>query len=125
MPIATFPLAALVFISLAQQPAAAVPQTAVLKAALGGICSADFTVQDADGHRVYAAMIHVRVRYGAFGIKRADLEIGTDSDGKARIEGLPEKARPLAYDIKKADKKASVEQDVAEKCQAKFEVSLK
>lgn len=123
MLIATIVLA---LVSLAQQPAAApVPQTAVLKAALGGICSADFTVKDAGGTPVYAAMIHVRVRYGAFGVKRADLEIGTDSDGKARIEGLPEKARPLVYDIKKADKKASVEQNVEEKCQATFEVALK
>ncbi len=59
------------------------------------------------------------------GVKRADLEIGTGSDGKARIEGLPEKARPLEYDIKKDDKKASAEQNVEEKCQATFEVTLK
>jgi hypothetical protein len=85
---------ALALASFAQTPAQSAPP-AVLKAALGGICSADFTVKDADGTPVYAAMIHVRVRYGALGVKRADLEIGAGSDGKARIEGLPEKARPL------------------------------
>jgi hypothetical protein len=116
---------ALALVSFAQAPAQPVPPPAVLKAALGGICSADFTVKDADGTPVYAAMIHVRVRYGAMGVKRADLEIGTGSDGKARIEGLPEKARPLEYDIKKEDKKASAEQNVEEKCQATFEVTIK
>jgi len=116
---------ALALITLGQEPAKAAPPPAVMKAALGGLCSADFTVKDADGAPVYAAMIHVRVRYGAMGVKRADLEIGTGSDGKARIEGLPEKARPLEYDIKKDDRKASAEQNVDEKCQATFEVTLK
>lgn len=117
---------ALAIVALAQQPAQApTPEIATLKAALGGICSADFTVKDADSKPVYGAIIHVRVRYGAFGIKRADLEVGTNSDGKARIEGLPDKAKPLSYEIKKADKKASVEQAVATACQAKYEVSLK
>ncbi|MBZ5558194.1 MAG: hypothetical protein LAO77_13050 [Acidobacteriia bacterium] len=116
---------ALALVSLAQAPAKPVPPTAILKAALGGICTADFTVKDAGGKPVYAAMIHVRVRYGAFGIKRADLEVGTDSDGKARIEGLPEKARPLVYDIKKNGLEGSAEQDVEEKCQATFDVTIK
>jgi hypothetical protein len=116
---------ALTLVSFAQTPAKPVPPTAVLKAALGGICSADFTVKDAGGKPVYAAMIHVKVRYGMFGVKRADLEIGTDSDGKARIEGLPEKARPLVYDIKKGALDGSAEQNVEEKCQATFEVTIK
>jgi len=63
----------------------------VLKANLGD-CSADFLVRDADGKPVYNATVHVRVRYGAFSVKRSDLEIGTNADGKARIEGLPNKA---------------------------------
>jgi hypothetical protein len=117
----------LALITPGQGPAntTAAPPSSVMKAALGGICAADFTVKDADGKPVYAAMIHVRVRYGAMGVKRADLEIGTGSDGKARIEGLPEKARPLEYDIKKDDKKATAEQNVEEKCQATFEVTIK
>lgn len=116
---------ALALASLTQVPAKPVPPTAVLKAALGGICTADFAVKDAGGKAVYAAMIHVRVRYGFMSVKRADLEVGTDSDGKARIEGLPEKARPLMYDIKKNGLEGSAEQNVEEKCQAKFEVTIK
>ena len=47
------------------------------------------------------ATVHVRIRYGFMSLKRMDLEVGTNSDGKARVEGLPEKARPLVYDITK------------------------
>lgn len=97
----------------------------LMKANLGGSCSADFTVKTADGKPVYAAMVHVRVRYGFAGVKRADLEVGTSSEGKARIEGLPDKAKPMTYDITKDDKKTEVAQDVSDMCHATFEVTLK
>ena len=121
--IATIALAA---VTLVQQPAAEAPkpELAVISARLGA-CAADFTVKDSDGQPVYAAIIHVRIRYGFLGIKRMDLEIGTDSDGKARVEGLPDRVKPLTYDIQKADKKASVEQTHLSNCQATYEVSLK
>jgi hypothetical protein len=96
----------------------------VLKANLGD-CSADFTVRGADNQPVYNATIHVRVRYGFMSVKRSDLEIGTSADGKARIEGLPSKAKPLAYDVRKGDVKAAVTQDVENTCHATFDVSLK
>src|SRR4029077_20693608 len=100
----------LIAVMFAAAPQSAAPQEVpVLKANLGGDCSADFVVRQ-DGQPVYNATVHVKVRYGALSVKRSDLEIGTNSDGKARIEGLPAKARPLAYDVNKADKKAAVEQ---------------
>jgi hypothetical protein len=100
------------------------PQLAVISARLGD-CSADFTVKDPDGKPVYAAVIHVRVRYGFMSLKRMDLEVGTNSAGQARVEGLPAKAKPLTYDISQADRKATVGQDLATTCRAKYEVSLK
>ena len=115
--------AAAVFL-LAQAPAKPEDVT-LMKANLGGSCSADFTVKDADGKPVYAAMVHVKVRYGFAGVKRADLEVGTSSDGKARIEGLPDKARPMTWDVKKDETKADVTQDVADMCHATFEVTLR
>ena len=108
---------------LAQQPSEK-PELPVLKAGLGP-CAADFTVKDADGKPVYLAMIHVRVRYGFMSVKRSDLEVGTNSEGLARIEGLPTKAKPLAYEITKDMKKSTVEQNVDSTCQGKFEVTLK
>ena len=106
------------------QANAAPPELPVLKARLG-TCSADFIVKNADGAPVYLALIHVRVRYGAMSVKRMDLEIGTNSEGKARIEGLPNKARLMTYDVQKDDKKAVVDQDVAKTCEAKLDVTLK
>jgi hypothetical protein len=96
----------------------------VLKANLGN-CSADFTVRGADGQPVYNATIHVRVRYGFMSLKRSDLEIGTNADGKARIEGLPAKAKPLAYEIRKDTAAGAATQDVEAMCTASFDVALK
>jgi hypothetical protein len=120
-------MSSLFFVSLlfAQQPAdPAKPELPVLKAGLGD-CSADFVVKDADAMPVYGATVHVRVRYGAFGIKRSDLEAGTNSKGEARIEGLPFKAKPLVYDVQKAGKKATAEQNVDLMCHGKYEITLK
>ena len=112
MIIATIVLAA---VGLVQQPVAEAPEEdlAVISARLGA-CAADFTVKDADDQPVYAAIVHVRIRYGFLGIKRMDLEVGTGSDGQARVEGLPDKVKPLTFDVRKADKEAFVEQDPLE-----------
>lgn len=109
----------------AQTSAPKADDLTLMKANLGGSCSADFTVKDADGKPVYGALVHVLIRYGFAGVKHADLEVGTSSQGKARIEGMPNKARPMTYDIKKDDKKTEVTQDVADMCHATFEVALK
>jgi len=120
MPITAIALA----IALVQQPAAGPdPDLAVISARLGP-CSADFIVSDANGKPIYAALVHVQIRYGFLSIKRMDLEVGTSADGKARVEGLPSKARPLTYDVSKGDKKSSVEQDVSADCDAVYKVSL-
>jgi len=118
-----FSILALV-LSLARLQQAVEPEVAVLKAGLGP-CSADFTVKDSDGKPVYAAAIHVRMRYGMMGVKRMDLEVGTNERGLARIEGLPTKARLLVYDIQKAGLKATVEQNLTASCFARFEAILK
>jgi hypothetical protein len=110
---------------LVQQPVAEAPEAAlaVISARLGG-CTADFTVKDADGEPIYAATVHVRIRYGFLGIKRMDLEVGTDSAGRARVEGLPDTVKPLTFDIQKDEMEATVEQTHLSDCQATYEVSL-
>jgi hypothetical protein len=110
---------------LAQAPAPQPkPELPVLKAGLGP-CSADFAVKDEDGVQIYAASVHVKVRYGVFGVKRADLEVGTNSDGEARIEGLPAKAKPLVYEVTKDAKKVTAEQNVATDCNTTFALTPK
>ena len=108
----------------AAAPQATTPELPVLDARLGG-CTADFTVKNPAGAPVYTAVIHVQVRYGPLSVKRMDLEVGTNSEGRARVEGLPAKGTPLTYDISQADRKGTVTQDLVTSCRAKHEVSLK
>jgi len=117
-------LVAGLFAALTALQTAAPQEIPVVKANLGD-CSADFVVRDADAKPVYNATIHVRVRYGFMSVKRSDLEVGTNADGRARIEGLPSKARPLAYDVRKGDARAEATQNVEEKCHAAFDLSIK
>jgi hypothetical protein len=109
---------------LAQQPERPADVT-LMKAALGGSCSADFTVKDVAGKPLIGATVHVKLRYGFAGVKRADLEIETSPAGKVRIEGLPEKAKPMTYEVKKDELKTEVAQDVSQTCHATFDVTLK
>ena len=73
---------------------------------------------------VYLATIHVRLRYGFMSLKRMDLEVGTNSDGKARVEGLPAKARPLNYEIVKDSTRRIVTQDLSTVCNGSYSVAL-
>lgn len=120
----TLVLVALVAV-LTQQPVTDVPtpDLAVISARLGN-CAADFVIKDVDGQPVYAAIVHVRIRYGFLGIKRMDLEVGTDSAGKARVEGLPDKVKPMTFDVQKGDTEALVEQTHLSPCEATYEVFL-
>ena len=109
---------------MAQQPAAPPAEKAVLKAGLGG-CSAEFHVTDPEGKPIDQAIVHVKVRYGFMGIRKMDLEVTTNVDGLARVEGLPAKASPLAWDVQKAGRKGSAAQNLAKNCQATFDVAIK
>jgi len=102
----------------------ATPEVPMLDAKLGA-CSADFTVTDAGGAPIYDARIHVRIRYGPLAVKRMDLEIGTNSDGRARLAGLPPRARPLVYDITKGTLKSTAGQELVKTCAGVFAVTLK
>jgi hypothetical protein len=64
-----------------------------------GPCSIELTVKGADGKPVYAATVKVHVKYGFGGMRRLDLEAGTNSDGKVRFAGLPARVQrpPLEF----------------------------
>ena len=100
------------------------PEVPVVKADAGP-CSADFTVTDGENKPLYDAKIQVRVRYGFMSKRKTDLEIGTNSDGKARIEGLPDKAKkPLEFRVRHGEFMKAVAQDPASDCHASFTVVL-
>ncbi len=54
-----------------------------------GPCSLELIVNGIDGKPAYAAIIKVHIAYGFAGIRRLDLEAGTNSDGKVKFTGLP------------------------------------
>ena len=115
----------LVLAFLGPKPAAqASSEVPVLKVGLG-TCAADFVVRDGSGKPVYLATIHARIRYGALNIKRMDVEVSTNDQGKARVEGLPSKAKPIVYDVAKDETKGTAQQDVSTNCLASLEVALK
>ena len=67
----------------------------VLKADAGP-CAADFVVRDSAGKGLYDAKVTIHIQYGFLGTRKLDLSVGTNWEGKARIEGLPEKIRKTA-----------------------------
>lgn len=108
-------------LSLATAHAADVP---VIKGELGP-CSADLTVTDSASKPLYDAKIHVAVRYGFMNKRKTDLEIGTNNDGKARVEGLPDKVkRPLEFQIRHEQLAKSLTHDPAVDCHANITVVL-
>ena len=115
--------ASLIFAGLSLGPAHAA-DVPVIKGELGP-CSADFTVTDSAHKPLYNAKIHVTVRYGFMNKRKTDLEIGTNSDGKARVEGLPDKVKkPLEFQIRHEQRVKSLTHDPAANCHANITVVL-
>jgi hypothetical protein len=65
-----------------------------------GPCTADFTVTDLTTKPLYNAKIDVQIKHGFLGLRKTSLEVGTNSEGKARITGLPTKARKSALEFR-------------------------
>ena len=104
--------------------AAQAPQIPVVDGALGS-CRADFTVKDGSDKPMYNAKIHVTIKYGFLSKRKADLEVGTNSDGKASVTGLPNSPkRPLEFSIKSGTVEKTVTDDPSDTCNAKFDVTL-
>lgn len=91
-----------------------------------GPCTADLTVTDASNHPLYNAKIHVTILYGFMNKRKSDLEIGTNSDGKARFEGLPDKLKkpPMEFTVHRGDQSKSVMNDPALDCHPSITVAL-
>ena len=100
------------------------PQVPVVDGGLGS-CRADFTVKDGSDKPIYNAKIHVLIKYGFLSKRKTELEVGTNSDGKASVTGLPNMPkRPLEFTIKSGTVEKTVTDDPSENCNAKFDVTL-
>ena len=91
-----------------------------------GPCSVELTITTADGKPVYGAIVRVHISYGFMGIKRMDLEAGTNSDGKVKFTGLPSKVHdpPLVFRATKDDLTGVANDDPQQECQAKHDLFL-
>jgi len=91
-----------------------------------GPCSLELTVRSRDGKAVYAATVKVHIKYGFGGMRRLDLEAGTNSDGKVRFAGLPYRVQrpPLEFQASKDEFMGIGTFDPSAECQAKREIAL-
>ncbi len=91
-----------------------------------GPCSAEMTVTDVAGKPVYAATIRVHVSHGFLGIRKTDLEIGTNADGKAKFIGLPkDRDEALEFHASKGRQKGTALAYPAKNCEAKHFIVLR
>jgi hypothetical protein len=90
-----------------------------------GPCSADLTITDANGAPVYAAKIKVHIAYRFGGFHRLDLELSTDSNGKARFTGLPDRVkRGMYFEASEGDRSGEAFDDPSTNCKATFTIAL-
>ena len=91
-----------------------------------GPCSLELTVNGIDGKPAYAATIKVHIAYGFAGIRRLDLEAGTNSEGKVKFTGLPARVHrpPLEFNASKDDLSGTATYDPSAECAAKHDIAL-
>lgn len=100
------------------------PEVPVVDAGLGS-CRADFVVKDGSDKPLFNAKISLTIKYGFLGKRKSEVEIGTNSDGKARVTGLPNlPKKPLEFSIKSGDVSTTITDDPSTNCNATFNVTL-
>ena len=107
---------------LAAQQSVPVPQ---VNANLGP-CTVDFTVSEKADQPLFNAEISVKIAYGFMGVKKMDLKVGTNNEGKARFVGLPDKVRkpPLEFVVNAKGMTKTVNYWPSVKCQARYSVIM-
>src|SRR6267378_5896151 len=100
------------------------PEVPVVDGGLGS-CRADFTVKDEAGKPIYNAKVNVTIKSGFLNRKKTELQVGTNSDGKARVTGLPNlPKKPLEFQIKSGTVSKTITDDPSTNCTAVYEVTL-
>src|ERR1700724_1487967 len=91
-----------------------------------GPCSLELSVMGADGKPVYAATVKVHIKYGFGGMRRLDLEAGTNSDGKVKFAGLPARVQrpPLEFHLSKDEYEGVTDFDPSKECAARHDIRL-
>jgi hypothetical protein len=91
-----------------------------------GPCSLELTVSGPDEKPVYDAKVKVHINYGFGGFHKLDLEAGTNSDGKVKFTGLPDRVHrpPLEFDASKGNLQGEVTFDPQAECQGKHDIAM-
>lgn len=94
----------------------------------GGIgpCTADFLITDPDNKPVYNATIKVHIAYGTWSVRKLDLQISTNIDGKARFTGLPNKIKHgILFHASEGNRVGEAFDDPANTCKAQFPITIR
>ena len=113
--------------AFSQTPATTSPDPKSVPVIDGGIgpCSADFTITDNAGAPIYAAKIDVHIAYGFMYLRKLDLEVSTNVDGKARFTGIPDRLkRGLMFHASEGDRAGDAFDDPATTCKAQLTIAL-
>ena len=91
-----------------------------------GPCSVEFTVIDANAKPQYDATVKVHIAYGFAGVRKLDLEAGTNINGKVKFKGLPLKVHnpPLEFNASKGQLAGIATYNPATECEAKHDIML-
>jgi len=98
----------------------------VMKADVGP-CSLELTVTDSNGQPVFSSLISVHMAYGFMGVRKLDLSVYTNHEGKAKFIGLPARVYkgPLEFRAQKDNASGVAVYDPAIECSAKHDIVLK
>jgi ABC-type Fe3+-hydroxamate transport system substrate-binding protein len=110
------------------QTNAAQPDPKAVPVIDGGIgpCTADFIITDASGAPVYAAKVNVHIAYGFASVRKLDLQVGTNIDGKARFTGLPDRIKHgIYFHASEGNRIGEAFDDPANSCKAQFTITLR
>jgi hypothetical protein len=108
-------------------PGQQTPDSAAVPVVKGGAgaCSADFVVRDPSGKGIYDAKINIEIKHGFMGLRKLDLTVGTNWEGKARIEGMPERIKGTAeFKVSHGDQYRLVPYDPLANCHSRNEIVL-
>jgi hypothetical protein len=109
---------------VAENPAVDPHSVPVVHAGIGS-CSVQFTARDGSGSPLYDAKIKVHISYGFLGVHKMDLEVGTNIDGKARFDGLPNKTKQaLEFKASKGEKEGIAFFDPVKNCKTEHSIVL-
>ncbi|HUO59261.1 MAG TPA: hypothetical protein VMU24_01245 [Candidatus Acidoferrales bacterium] len=111
-----------------QQPAQSNPsERMTVMDGAAGPCTILLTVSTEDGKPVYDSTVKVHMAYGIAGVKKLDMEAGTNISGRVKFIGIPPRVHkaPLVFKATKDQFAGSVDYDPLTECDASKSIVLK